>query len=174
MKDYYAVVFLPEPVGSVVDRLRTRYDPRSAEVIGAHLTLAGPFAGATGLEALSRMLPALHRMAAFDVVLGGVKTFLPVTPVVYFEVGPREPLYRLHQVFHDTRLWGPPRHPFVPHVTIAEHEGEAEARRVMDELAGQRLDHKFRVDRVSIVEVPILDGRYARGAAVQEGALGPA
>ena len=78
---YWCIVhFLTGDAAEMINPLRERFDPETARVISAHLTLVGTF---------SSPHPALHyadtiqsiadRIHPFNITLDGFSTFLPIS-----------------------------------------------------------------------------------------------
>jgi 2'-5' RNA ligase len=117
-----------------VNALRQRYDPQTAAIIDAHVTLAGPSETATPL---AEMVDTLRRCAVellpFDLTIGGVSTFLPVSRACFLEIEPRERLVALHDRLMSEFGWTEQQH-FHPHVTITEYLSASETETVAAQL----------------------------------------
>lgn len=126
---YALVAYVRQPAGEFVEGLRRELHPVTAHM-AAHLTILPPrpLCG-TEAEALDFLEEACSRLVPFEVELGDVGTFLPVTPTVFIEVKQSETHMReLHDqlsvnCLHATEDW-----PYVPHLTIAKMDHEAQAR----------------------------------------------
>ncbi len=118
----------------VVNALREKYDPRSAAAIGAHVTVAGPADTEMDIESAAGIVAEVaEQVSAFEVTVGGVRTFLPVSPVCYLEVRPQDLLRALHEELV-ARLGWQEQFGYTPHATIAEYLEAGETERVAREL----------------------------------------
>jgi 2'-5' RNA ligase len=138
-QDSYAVVaYIPGRLGGFIDRLRQRFDPALAAWL-AHVTILPPRALPGSLD---HSLDAIRQQTAtlepFDVSIQGVKTFWPVSAVVYLGVsGGAEQLNDLHTSLNSGVLESAEPHPYIPHVTIAQELPESDIPRIMDEVGGE-------------------------------------
>lgn len=133
------LVILPPPeVARVVDELRRRHDPRSADIIGAHITLTQPFLREPDAADLARIAAVVAEAEPFTIDWGPLNTFLPY-PCIHFEVHPIEAVSRLRGALHALGLFNVALpfsgDDFIPHMTITEgYLDAAETRRLFDEL----------------------------------------
>ena len=83
---YALVAYVKGPAGEFVENLRRELHP-SMPHLAAHLTILPPRPLQGSEEAALRALELVCGEAEpFDVTLGGVDTFIPVTPTVYIRV----------------------------------------------------------------------------------------
>ena len=69
-------------------------------------------------RAIARLQAIQDRIQPFDLVLGGVRSFLPGTPVIYLHVEPTPGLLAARRVL--LQALGPDKHPhFVSYLTLA-------------------------------------------------------
>ena len=130
------------PTGDLADRiqrLRERYDPVTARITAPHVTLAGtywrtgPATPENEAEAMARLQPTQAQIQPFDLVLGGVGSFLPHTRVIYLEVERTAGLVAARQAL--LRALGPDKHRrFVPHLTLAMRLDRQETRSLLSRL----------------------------------------
>ena len=115
---------VPEPHGSMLQRLRAGYGDAAAYGIPTHITLLPP----TQVEAAARAEIEAHlaRVAlagqAFRVRLSGTGTFRPVSPVVFVKVaegGPECDELQTRLRAADGPLARELQFPYHPHVTVA-------------------------------------------------------
>ncbi len=97
--------------------------------LAAHLTILPPRplqgTEAAALQVLERIC---SRVEPFEVSLGAVETFIPVTPTVYIRVdGDTSRLSDLHQRLNSEVLAFKEEWPYIPHLTIAKMGGEPSA-----------------------------------------------
>ena len=98
--------------------------------LAAHLTILPP-RPLRGTE--SSALQVLERICGneepFEVTLGGVETFIPVTPTVYIRVDAAAPrMSGLHRKLNVDALAFEEEWPYIPHLTIAKMSAEQPAR----------------------------------------------
>jgi 2'-5' RNA ligase len=129
-------VLLPRPVADEVDGLRRALSDRQLGRVAPHITLVPPVNVRTDdIDEVLRLVRAAAAAAsagALTVELGPLRTFAPVSPVLYLDVRPVEPLAALRQVVRAGPLAREDVHPFVPHVTV---DIEAPAERIEGALA---------------------------------------
>ena len=126
---YALVAYVRNSVGQFVEELRQELHPELPHM-AAHMTILPPRAldggEATALEFLEE---TCSRVVPFDVELGEVETFLPVTPTVFIQV--KRAAYRLREL-HDQlstqALCCDEQWPYMPHLTIVKMEREKQAR----------------------------------------------
>ena len=135
---YAVVAYVRSPVGIFVEELRRELHPAHTHA-DAHLTILPPrpLIG-TDEEALKVLTEACRTAVPFDVALGDVETFIPVTPTVFLRVA--RGAYRMREL-HDKLNIGclefKEPWPYMPHMTIAKMDTLEEARTV-DDIARQR------------------------------------
>jgi 2'-5' RNA ligase/GNAT superfamily N-acetyltransferase len=125
------VLLLPEPVGSEVDVLRRALGADDVDRLPSHLTLVPPVNVRDDEmdSALDLLRDAAERTSPFRLVLGPPRTFLPINPVLYLEVGGDvASVDKLRD-----RIFRPPLErnltwPFQPHVTLLDGGPEEEVR----------------------------------------------
>jgi 2'-5' RNA ligase len=142
---YALVAYVRHPVGEFVESVRKELHPE-LPLMAAHLTilpprcLNGDNADSTVNEsaALELIAELCREVEPFDIVLGEVETFVPVTPTVFIRVARaayrmRELHNRLNQgLLHSEEQW-----PYMPHLTIVKMSSEAQAMSAFD-LARER------------------------------------
>lgn len=146
------VLLLPEPVGSEVDVLRRALGADDVDRLPSHLTLVPPVnVRDDDMDwALDLLRDAAERTSPFRLVLGPPRTFLPINPVLYLEVGGdvasvdslRDKIFR-HPLERNL-TW-----PFQPHVTLLDGGAEERIRAAVEALADLRLE--VVVDRVHLL-----------------------
>jgi 2'-5' RNA ligase len=135
---YALVAYLKNPTGEFVENLRRELHPELPHM-AAHLTILPPRplqdSEAAALHVLDRICGGEE---PFDVTLGDVETFLPVTPTVYIRVDAAAPLMSaLHSKLNTEALAFKEDLPYTPHLTIAKMGSEPQARTAL-ELARRR------------------------------------
>ena len=115
------------PTGDFVDRvqaLRKQHDPKTARITPPHVTLAGtywrqgPATPENEAENITRISTVLHRIQPFDLVMGGVDSFLPVNEVIFLGIEPVPGLLAARRALLEAL--GPDKHGghFKPHLTL--------------------------------------------------------
>jgi len=132
-------VFPAGDLAECIQRLRRRHDPVTARVNAPHVTLAGtywrtgPATPENEAEAIACLQAIQGRIEPFDLVLGGVGTFLPQARVIYLDVEPTAGLLAARETL--LRALGPDKHRrFVPHLTLAMRLDRRDTRSVLAEL----------------------------------------
>jgi 2'-5' RNA ligase len=148
---YALVAYVKSPVGEFVESLRRELHlnlPR----FSAHLTLLPPrLLNGSEQSALQTLEQVCGQTEPFEVELGNVATFCPVTPTVYIRVAQgSSQVMDLHNQLNVQALAYREEWPFTPHVTIAKLTTEAEAREVGSR-AQQRWE-EFRGNRRILLE----------------------
>jgi 2'-5' RNA ligase len=138
---YALVAYVRCPVGGFVESLRCEFQPAQAH-LPAHITILPP-RGLQGSEtdALELMDGVCRDVEPFEIVLGEVATFLPVTPTVFIRVA--HAAYRMREL-HDrvnvAALRGEEQWPYMPHLTIFRMDTAEQAALALEE-ARRRWEH---------------------------------
>lgn len=126
-----AVLLLPRHIANEVDGLRRALGVSPIERVPPHITLVPPIN--VREEELEDALALARRVASeqprrLHVTIGPVKTFHPITPVVYLSVnGPdADVIRRLRDAMDSGPLAQELKHEFVPHVTLSDDATDAE------------------------------------------------
>jgi 2'-5' RNA ligase len=122
---YALVAYVKGPAGEFVENLRRELHPDLPH-LAAHLTLLPP-RPLQGSE--SSALQVLERICSeeepFEVNLGAMETFIPVTPTVYIRVeGSAGRMCELHNRLNTEALAYHEEWPYIPHLTIAKMGSE--------------------------------------------------
>jgi 2'-5' RNA ligase len=137
------VIDIPEPLTGQLRRYRRQIGDPQVDAIPAHVTLLPPTTAPPGdLPGIERHLSQVAaRQAPFEVVLDGVDSFRPVSPVVYVRVGAGgDQLDALQLAVRRGPLDRDLDFPFHPHVTVAHKLDEA----VLDRAMGLLSDYSGR------------------------------
>jgi len=157
------VIWPPDDVRAVVNLLRERYDPASARICEAHITLTQPFVQAPDASAWGTIEHVFASVQPIDIRFGGFDTFLPY-PCLYLAIDPNEPLRALHSELQQTGLFQPvPAHHerYVPHMTILEGSLDPDAvASLADELSEVAPVGSFTCHEVAFI-VPDATFRFA-------------
>jgi 2'-5' RNA ligase len=125
-------------VGIFVEELRRDLHPAHTHA-DAHVTILPPRT-LSGAEqpALEVLADVCQSIPPFEVIMGDVETFVPLTPTVFLRVA--RGAYRLrelHDKLNRNALYFEEPWPYMPHLTIAKMDTEEEAMKVL-EIARQR------------------------------------
>ena len=153
---YALVAYVKSPAGQVVENLRRELHP-DLPLLAAHLTILPP-RPLQGSE--SSALQVLERVCGteepFEVSLGPVETFIPVTPTVFIRVDSGAPrMCELHSKLNIEELHYSEEWPYIPHLTIVKMTSEPAAqaafetaRRRWSEYTGSR---RISLERLTFV-----------------------
>lgn len=135
---YALVAYVKSSAGEFVENLRRELHP-SLPHLAAHLTILPP-RPLQGTE--SAALQLLERLCGeedpFEVTLGSVETFIPVTPTVFIRVDAAAPrMSQLHRKLNTEVLHYQEEWPYIPHLTIVKMSSEPAAQSAF-ETARQR------------------------------------
>jgi len=118
---YALVSYVRSSVGRFVERLRKELHPDLPH-LPAHLTILPPRQlQGSELFALQTQEELCSRSEPFEVELGEVETFVPVTPTVFIDVAHSGHLmHELHNRLNTQALAAVEEWPYMPHLTIAK------------------------------------------------------
>lgn len=135
---YAAVAYVRSPVGIFVEELRRELHPAHTHA-DAHLTILPPRPlHGTEQQAIELLTEFCLSARPFEVTMGDVETFIPLTPTVFLRVA--HGAYRmreLHDMLNRGVLAFEEPWPYMPHLTIAKMDQTDEARKVLG-IARQR------------------------------------
>ena len=129
---YAVIAYVRSPVGIFVEELRRELHPAHTHA-DAHLTILPPrpLCG-SGQDALQLLAEVAKSTGRFEVTMGEVETFVPVTPTVFLRVA--RGAYRMRELRErlnrDSLCFEEPW-PYMPHLTIAKMDDCAEADKVL-------------------------------------------
>ena len=125
---YALVAYVRNPVGEFVESLRRELHPELPH-LAAHVTLLPPrLLQGTESAALENIEELCKEVEPFEVSLGEVETFIPVTPTVFIRVA--HAAYRmreLHDRLNVNALACHEEWPYMPHLTIVKMGAEDQA-----------------------------------------------
>jgi 2'-5' RNA ligase/GNAT superfamily N-acetyltransferase len=176
-------LMIPDPVRREIDGLRRGLGDEALGRIAPHLALVPPVnvRDQDVARSLALVRGAAAGMHPFDLQLGPVATFHPVTPTVYLAVGGDVgAVHRLRDAVFTGPLVRPIDHAFVPHVTIAADLPIDRISGAIDTLRHYLVDvaidrvhllQEARLDDGSLVWEPIADAAFRAPAVVARGGL---
>jgi 2'-5' RNA ligase len=119
---YALVAYVRKPVGEFVEKLRRELHPELPH-LAAHLTLLPPRSlPGTESDAIHELENICRDVEPFEVSLGEVETFIPVTATVFIRVAHGAvQMQELHdRLNRDAALCCSEELPYIPHLTIAK------------------------------------------------------
>jgi 2'-5' RNA ligase len=137
---YALVAYIRHPVGEFVENVRKELHPE-LPLMAAHLTILPPrclqgenqTSGINESAALERIADMCREVDPFDIMLGEVETFVPVTPTVFIRVAHAGYRMReLHDRLNRGILQSEEQWPYMPHLTIVKMGSEAQALSAFD------------------------------------------
>ena len=138
---YALVAYVKSPAGEFVENLRRELHPDLPH-LAAHLTILPPRPLHGSEQSALHLLERLcEKEEPFEVSLGPVETFCPVTPTVFIRVEAEAAsrMCRLHSTLNTEILEFQEEWPYIPHLTIAKMGAEQSARAAF-ETARRRWD----------------------------------
>ena len=125
---YALVAYVKNQIGEFVENLRQELHPELPH-LAAHVTLLPPrFLCGPEPAALAALEELCKEIEPFEVSLGEVETFIPVTPTVFIRVA--HAAYRmreLHDLLNTSALLCHEEWPYMPHLTIVKMGAEDQA-----------------------------------------------
>ena len=135
---YAAVAYVRNPVGIFVEEMRRELHPAHTHA-DAHLTVLPPRPlRGTEEQALSVMKEVCQTVPEFEVTMGDVESFAPITPTVFLRVA--RGAYRmreLHDLLNRSALDYQEPWPYMPHLTVVKADTVEEADKV-EQIARER------------------------------------
>src|SRR5438477_6293994 len=125
---YALVAYVRNPVGEFVESLRKELHPALPH-LAAHVTLLPPrLLDGTESSALQKLEELCKEVEPFEVSLGEVETFIPVTPTVFIRVAHAAVrMQELHDRLNRDGVCCTETLPYIPHLTIAKMNSEEQA-----------------------------------------------
>ncbi len=157
-------VFPPDGIFEKINSLRELYDPKSQSVCGAHISLTVPLSRELLERDYDEIQNTLSEVDRFEVQFGPTYNY-PGIPGVVLRVEPsslfKNLVIRLEEasVFQNAISR---KHPFSPHMTIAEFVTMDRTKEILDELKGQDLSGTFECSQV-FYAAPDCDFVFRRG-----------
>jgi 2'-5' RNA ligase len=125
---YALVAYTNDPVAEFIRQLRRELHP-DLPLLPAHLTVIPPrFLPGDVAPAIEAVAEICSHVEPFEVNLGEVETFIPVTPTVFIRVAHAYQVRQLHDHLTAHRsLATEEEWPYLPHVTIVKMSTEEQA-----------------------------------------------
>lgn len=127
---YALVAYIRDPVGEFVEKLRAELHPELPHM-PAHVTVLPPRPlRGTEASAIEVLEEVCSQMEPFEVSLGEIETFIPVTPTVFIRIAhAANRLRELHDRLDSRVLAMEEQWPYMPHMTIIKVPTEEQAQR---------------------------------------------
>ena len=146
-----AFYLFPSPeIAIVVNELRQRYDPRSAAICDAHVSLGEPLIGPIRVEQLEELRAALCAVTPFPLTMSPL-TQMGSHPGVVVGLSPEEPFFALRDLVHSTSIFAGrelSRAQRSPHLTVAEFVSHDEAQGLLAEVSPWDVGGRFLCDHL--------------------------
>ena len=125
---YALVAYVREPVGEFVENLRRELHP-DLPLLAAHVTILPPRCLEITENAAVRFLEeSCSAVEPFEVTLGEVETFIPVTATLFIRLAHgASRLQQLHSQLNGGPFEYEEQWPYIPHLTIAKMTTEEQA-----------------------------------------------
>jgi 2'-5' RNA ligase len=130
---YALVAYVRNSAGEFIENLRRDLHPEHPD-LAAHLTILPPrHLLGSETEACDTITEVCSKVNPFEVGLGDVESFIPITPTIFIRVA--HAAYRVREL-HDQVNTGPLFHdeqwPFMPHLTIIKLSDVAQAAKALE------------------------------------------
>lgn len=159
---YAAVAYVRDPVGIFVEELRRELHPAHTHA-DAHLTVLPPRPlRGTEQQALGVLREVCQKVTPFEITMGDVESFVPITPTIFLRVA--RGAYRmreLHDLLNQGALAYEEPWPYMPHLTIAKTDTVEEAQKV-EAIARQRWQANSGTRAVRIDSLTFVKGNGER------------
>ena len=159
---YAAIAYIRSPVGIFVEQLRRELHPAHTHA-DAHLTVLPPrMLQGTEQQAIDEMAEVCRTDRAFEVTMGDVESFLPITPTVFIRVaGGAYRMRELHERMNRGTLHCSEPWPYMPHLTVVKADNPEEVPRVID-IARQHWKEYSDTRKVQISKLTFVKGNGER------------
>lgn len=149
----YGIAFFPSNhIQNAANSYRKRYDPRYS-LIPPHVTLKDKFHIPD--DELDEIVAELKKIAnetkPFPYAIEKVSSFEPVTNTIYFKITPTPEIMELERKLHSGKLKNTRKHPFVPHVTLAQELSHVEFTDVLGRFNMEEHKYEDVVDRFQLL-----------------------
>lgn len=148
---YGIAIFPSKEVQDEANAYRKRYDPQYGN-IPPHITLKSAFT--MDIPKRNEIVQELKKIAKeikpFNINITKVKSFAPVTNTIYFKVEPTRELDTLYDKMHSGKFEPYNKHPFVPHITIAQDLAQDEYSDVFGSIQMKEVQFEDVVDRFQL------------------------
>ncbi|MFC4024442.1 YjcG family protein [Oceanobacillus longus] len=150
--NYGIAIFPSKPIQDQANALRKRYDPHYSW-IPPHITLKEKFEADDNKlnELISELKTIANATEPFTINIDKVRSFAPITNTIYFKVEPIQVLLDLQEKMNTGKFKDTNKHPFVPHITIAQDLLDDEYSDVYGRLEMEEFHLEDQVDRFQLL-----------------------
>jgi 2'-5' RNA ligase len=116
------VILPPDEVRGFVNQQREEYDPQSAAICDAHITLSQPLLQPLNESELINIKNIIKTFQPFEIHYGPLKSFLPY-PCIWYEIQPTTRVLCIREALHKTGFFDLSQEHtdgFIPHMTVTE------------------------------------------------------
>ena len=125
---YALVAYVKSSVGEFIETLRRELHPELPQM-AAHVTILPPrLLSGSEASTIHLLEQVCGGVEPFEVTLGEVETFIPVTPTVFIRIAHASArMQELHDLLNRQPLACNEEWPYIPHLTIAKMNSEEQA-----------------------------------------------
>lgn len=149
------VIWPPDEVREIINQQREEYDPKSAAICEAHITLTQPLLGQLKKPDWEIIDQIASHIQPLEIQFGPLKSFLPY-PCIWYEIQPIEKLLEIRAALHKTGFFNlslPHTEGFIPHMTITEGLSGPEVNEMLlDNLQDQSRPGLFSISEISLIK----------------------
>jgi 2'-5' RNA ligase len=139
-------------VADVVDNLRKKYDEKTANAVGPHVTMAGPCdSDMTDEEVTSILSLVASKTRSFRLTIMNIDTFLPVSSTSFLRIKPKKRLITIHNKLV-LKLGWEEAFPYHPHVTITEYLSPKETFEVVSKMRKNKFHETDILDSIALLQ----------------------
>lgn len=118
------VTFLPDPLNSIVTKLREKYDPDYA-IVGPHISIVSPFETDRPITEVADIVGReIQKQPVMELSFDTLEDYYPACPQICWGIKAHESLTRLYLGLHTALDIPLPYKEFRPHITIAREISE--------------------------------------------------
>lgn len=149
------VIWPPDEVRTIVNRQRLEYDPRSAAICEAHITLTPPLLKRLSVSDWGMLNEIASRFQPFVLKYGPLKSFLPY-PCIWYDVQPMSKVRTIREAVLETGFFDlthPRTADFIPHMTITEGQSGPDVNeKLLDDLQALSQPGEFTVSEITFIK----------------------
>jgi 2'-5' RNA ligase len=148
------VIWPADHVREIINNQRQEFDPKSAAICEAHITLTQPLIHPLDEHEWKEVQTTASQFLSFEIRYGPLKSFLPY-PCIWYEVQPVERILEIREALHKTGFFDlsqPHTRGFIPHMTITEGlSGPAVDESLFAELQKQSHPGSFTCSQIAFI-----------------------
>ncbi|OEG00050.1 hypothetical protein BHF71_06725 [Vulcanibacillus modesticaldus] len=143
------VIFPSIEVQERANALRKRYDSHY-NLIPPHITIKEAFELDSPDKAIAHLESVTKIIPPFNLKLNKIKSFYPISPVLYCGVEDDPIIYHLHEKINSGVLYHETKHKFTPHLTIAQDLPDQEIHDIYSRLKLKDFNMTFPVEQIHL------------------------